>query len=77
MKTKYNTINNKIKILQQDKNNIHTNNREIEHSFFKQAENLTDVTITKKELQLLNTGLEYNRHHKLKTWIKHELWKLT
>jgi hypothetical protein len=70
MKTKYNTINNKIKKLQQDKNNIHKNNRDTEHSFFKQAEKLTDVTFTEKALQLLNKGLECNLHHKPKTWIK-------
>jgi hypothetical protein len=44
MKTKYNTISNKIKKLKENNNNIHTNNSETKHTFFKRTENLTDVT---------------------------------
>jgi hypothetical protein len=33
-------------------------------------ENLTDVTFTDSEMQLLNKGLKYNLHHKHKKWIQ-------
>jgi hypothetical protein len=50
----------------------HTNNntKQDTHAFFKRVENLTNVTFTNDEINLLNKGLKYNLHHKQKNWIQ-------
>lgn len=68
MKTKYDTINNKIKKLKNSEINNH-DNKVSQHTFFKRTENMTDIIFT-EEVQLLNKDLKYNIHSKPKTWIK-------
>jgi hypothetical protein len=70
MKTKYNTLNNKIKKLKQDKEINTINNNTTQHTFFKRTINLTDTVFTNDELHLLHIGLKYNLHKIHKNWIK-------
>jgi hypothetical protein len=39
-------------------------------TFFKQVENLTNVTFNNDEMQLMNKGLKYNLYHKPKRWLQ-------
>jgi hypothetical protein len=41
-----------------------------QHTFFKRVENMTNISFTNEELELLNKGLKYSVHKKPKTWIK-------
>jgi hypothetical protein len=60
MKTKYDTINNKIKKLKRNEANNYINSNTTPHTFFKRTENMTDTVFTEDELQLLDIGLKYN-----------------
>jgi hypothetical protein len=62
IKQKYN-INSKINKL---KNEQFKNTHKTTHAFYKRVENLSNVTFTKDETQLLNKGLKYNLHYKRK-----------
>jgi hypothetical protein len=70
METKYDILNNEIKILKQDKGNNSINNNSEQHTFFKRTINMTDITFTDDELHLLDKGLKCTLHNKLKNWIK-------
>lgn len=65
MNRKYNTKNNKIKNWEK-KDGVHTKNSHNKHTFYKRTENLTDITFTDNEMQLINKGLKYNLHHRHK-----------
>jgi hypothetical protein len=69
IKIKYNTINNKIKKLQKDKNDIQTNNSETKHSFFKQTENVTSH-LRRRNYNYLTNDWNITYPHKPETWIK-------
>jgi hypothetical protein len=66
MKHKYSNINTKINKLRnkQKKENTHKAN-----NFYKHIENLSNITFTDDETQLLSKGLKYNLHYKKKNWI--------
>jgi hypothetical protein len=70
MSTKYKCINNKIKKLSEQKTKTYTQTtiKGSNHTFYKRTENLTNVSFTDAEMQLLNKGLKYNLHHKHKKW---------
>jgi predicted transport protein len=70
MKTKYDTLNNKIKKLKQNNETNTRNNNTTQHTFFKRTINMTDIEFTNDELHLLEKGLKYNLHKKPKDWIK-------
>jgi hypothetical protein len=74
MKRKYQTINTKIEKLKKQSNDQrkkgHPNNTQGKHVFLKRTENLTNITFTDDEMQLLNKGLKYNLHYKPKNWIR-------
>jgi hypothetical protein len=55
---------------QYTQNQSHHNNLTTQHTFFKRIENITTISFTNEELELLNKGLKYNLHKKPKTWIK-------
>jgi hypothetical protein len=59
MKNKYKTIYNKI-----EKSTNKTQNNKTKNAFHKRTENLTNVTFTDAEMQLLNKGLKYTLHNK-------------
>jgi hypothetical protein len=61
MENKYKIIHNKIKKLTNK-----TQNNKTKNAFHKHTENLTNVTFTEAEMQLLNKGLKYNLHNKQK-----------
>jgi hypothetical protein len=42
----------------------------MEHTFYKCTQNLTNITFTDAEMQLLNNCLKCNLHYKHKEWIK-------
>jgi hypothetical protein len=64
MENKYKIIHNKIKKLTNTTQSNITKN-----AFHKCIVNLTNVTFTEAEMQLLNKGLKYNLHNKQKGWI--------
>jgi quinol monooxygenase YgiN len=67
MKSKYNNITKKIhRLINEQKGDAHPNT----NSFHKRVENLTDITFTSEETQLLSKGLKYNLHHKQSNWVK-------
>jgi hypothetical protein len=74
MKKKYQVINAKIEKLKTQynppKTKEHHNNTQEKHTFFKRIENLTNITFTEDEMQLLNKGLKYNLHYKPKNWLQ-------
>ena len=70
MKTKYDTLNNKIDKLKKDNRSNTIHNNTTQHTFFKRTINMTDIIFTDDELNLLDKGLKYNLHKKPKNWIK-------
>jgi uncharacterized membrane-anchored protein YitT (DUF2179 family) len=64
MKTKYDTLNNKIKKLKQNRVNNSINKNTTQHTFSKRTNYMTDITFTDDELHLLDKGLKYNLHKK-------------
>jgi hypothetical protein len=73
MKIKCDIINNKIRKLKENNRNNQNhqyNSNATQLIFFKRVENITDISFTNKELELLNKGLKYNLQSKPKAWIK-------
>jgi hypothetical protein len=56
MKEKYKIINNKLR---KHTTQLQTNNKK-ENTFYKRTENLTNLTFTEAEMELLKKGLKYN-----------------
>jgi hypothetical protein len=46
------------------------NNAKTTQTFNNRIENVSNITLTREETQLLNKGLKYNLHYKLKNWIE-------
>jgi hypothetical protein len=67
MKHKYIKITKKLHKL---KNEEEKDTQHITNNFYKRIENLTNITFTHQEIQLLSKGLKYNLHHKHSNWIK-------
>jgi hypothetical protein len=61
MEKKYKSIHNKIKKIANK-----TQLNKTKNAFHKHMENLTNVTFTEAEMQLLDKGLKYNLHNKRK-----------
>jgi ABC-type multidrug transport system fused ATPase/permease subunit len=67
MKHKYHSINKKIQNLTKEQRK---DTQPINNTFYKRVENLTNITFTNDETQLLSKELKYNLHHKHINWIK-------
>jgi hypothetical protein len=67
MKHKHNIINKKVQSL---RNEQRKDTQPTMNTFHKRVENLTNITFTNDETQLLSKGLKYNVHNKHSNWIK-------
>jgi hypothetical protein len=67
MKHKYKNINDKLNKLRKEQD---SNTHKGKHTFHNRVENMSNVTFTGDEIQLLNKGLKYNLHHKKKDWME-------
>ena len=65
-KDKYQTLNNKLKILTKQQETIPHK----PHTFYPRVINNTDITFTNNETALLQKGLKYNTHPKHKNWVQ-------
>jgi hypothetical protein len=51
VKTKYDTINNKLKKLKRNKINNYTNNNTTQHTLFNRSVNMTDIIFTEIDIE--------------------------